>query len=143
MKSIQVLILIFLSVLSACKKDSVTDDPIPEVPVNLTIYLSLPQYSALNSIGNNVIVQGGYKGIIIYRRSLDEFVSFDLACPYDPRENGAILTIESGGVTLTDAHCGSKFNLFDGSVLNGPASRPMKAYNTEYNSAQQVIYIYN
>ena len=64
-RSIFVLVLTTLIVFSACKKDK-NDSLIPNVPVNVTIYLSLPQYSSLNSIGNNAIIQSaGYRGIML------------------------------------------------------------------------------
>lgn len=126
----------------ACKKSNQTD-PIPTVPVNITVPLRLPEYSALNSIGNYVYINGGYKGIIVYRRTLDQFVAFERACPFDPTTSGAIVVVDSSGVMAKDSKCGSKFNLFDGSVVNGPAARSLKPYNVEYNQNSETLYIYN
>lgn len=124
----------------SCKKNS-TDEVIPNVPVNLTIYLSLPQYSALNSIGNSVEVSGGYRGIIVYRRSLQEFVAFDLACPYDPSKGK--MELDSSYISTIHTICGSKFSLYDGSKISGPATRPMKQYNADYSSNDNAVYIFN
>lgn len=135
-------ILTWLLFAFSCKKSSQVDS-IPSVPVNLTVPLSLPQYSALNAIGNHVNINGGYKGIIIYRRTLDQFVAFERACPYDPTTSGAIVEADSSGILVVDRHCGSKFNLFDGSVVNGPATRGLKPYNVDYDSGTQTLYIYN
>jgi len=132
-RGIFVLVLTTLIVFAACKKDK-NDTLIPNVPVNVTIYLSLPQYSSLNSIGNNAIIQSaGYRGIIVYRRSIDEFVSYDLACPYDPTDEAAILEVDSSGVAVVDYHCGSRFSLYDGTIINGPATRPMRSYQTDFD----------
>ena len=128
-----------MSIFSCSKNDK--GELIPTVPVNLTIYLSLPQYSSLNSIGNTVEITGGYKGIVVYRRSLDEFVAFDLACPHDPNEGK--LAIDSSGVTTVHATCNSKFSLYDGSKIAGPSTRPMKRYNADYSSNDNAVFIYN
>ena len=126
---------------ASCKKNKQLDQ-IPNVSVSVNIYLNLPSNSALNSIGNYVKVQGGYRGIIVYRRSQSEFAAFDLACPFDPSTNGAILVVDSSGVALVDYHCGSRFNLGYGSIINGPAATPMKEYNADYDG-NNTVYVYN
>jgi hypothetical protein len=136
--TIPVLLLAFIF---SCKK-STTVDRIPTVPVNVTVYLNLPSYASLNSVGNHAIISGGYKGIIVYRRSINEFAAYDLACPYDPSASGAILEVDSSGVTTVDRHCGSKFSLDYGSIIKGPATAPMKAYHADYDGSNSV-YIYN
>ncbi len=127
----------------SCKKNN-NDDSIPNIPVNITVYLSLPQYVNLNSVGGYVIIpEYGYRGIIIYRRALEEFVSFDLACPYDVNVNNAKINVDSSGITMVDPQCGSKFSLYDGSVQHGPATRPLKMYNSVYESGSNSVYISN
>lgn len=89
------------------------------------------------------ISDAGYKGLIVYHRSLDEFVAFDRGCTFDPMNADAILTVVSGGLTVEDTHCGSKYNLVDGSVISNPATTPMKQYRVDYNQTGQTLYIYN
>ena len=137
-----VIVLVITSSFS-CKKNNNSDTQIPNVPVSFTVYLSLPQFVSLNSVGGYVTVVGGYRGIIIYRRALEEFVSFDLACPFDPTVSGAKIQVDSSGITTVDPHCGSKFSLYDGSVLHGPATRPMKSYNSVYDSNNNSVYVSN
>ncbi len=136
-RTILLLFIVFLS----CKKNKQVDQ-IPNVSVSVNVYLNLPSNSALNSIGNYVKVQGGYRGIIVYRRSQTEFAAFDLACPFDPSASGAILQVDSSGVALVDYNCGSRFNLGYGTILNGPATIPMKEYNTDYDG-NNIVYVYN
>ena len=137
-----VIVLVITSSFS-CKKNNNSDTQIPNVPVSFTVYLSLPQFVSLNSVGGYVTVVGGYRGIIIYRRALEEFVSFDLACPFDPTVSGAKIQVDSSGITTVDPHCGSKFSLYDGSVLHGPSTRPMKSYNSVYDSNNNSVYVSN
>jgi len=127
----------------SCKKEG-EDDRIPYVPVNFTIYLSLPQYAGLNSVGGYELISGyGYRGVIVYRRALEEYVAYDLACPYDPTATSAKLTVDSSGITMVDLNCGSKFGLTDGSILHGPSTRPMKSYQTSFDPGQNAVSVYN
>ena len=127
----------------SCKKSN-TEDTIPNVPVSFTVYLSLPQYVSLNSTAGYVIIpEYGYRGVIIYRKELEEFAAYDLACPYDPTASGAKITVDSSGITTIDPHCGSKFSLYDGSVQRGPATRPMKRYHSVYESSSNSVNVYN
>jgi nitrite reductase/ring-hydroxylating ferredoxin subunit len=132
---------LFLSI--GCKKSELNKN-FPNVPVNLTIYLSTYPYTQLNSIGNHVYVSNaGYRGIVIYRKSLDEFAAFDRGCPYDPTVTGSLLEADGSGLIMADAKCGSKFSLYDGSIVNGPSTSPMKAYHVDYNSTSGTLLIYN
>ena len=133
----------FMIFISSCKKDN-ADSTIPNVPVNFTVYLNLPQYQLLNTPNNYVIVnEYGYRGIVIYRTDIENFVAFDLACPYDPTNSSAKLQVDSSGITTVDPHCGSKFTLYDGSIIHGPATRPMKPYNTDFQSSTNTVQIFN
>ena len=146
-KTLYTLLLLTFSFATAsffsCKKSD-SNDTIPNVPVSFTISLSLPQYVTLNSVGGFVTIpEYGYKGIIVYRRSLEEFVSFDLACPYDPTVSNAKIEVDSSFITTVDRNCGSKFSLYDGSVQHGPATRPMKQYNSVYEPSSNSVYVSN
>jgi hypothetical protein len=139
----KILFAVFLIAIFSCKKNKIETN-IPNVPVNYTVYLSLPQFSNLNSVGGYAIIPDrGYRGIIVYRRAYEEFVAFDLACPYNPTATGAILEVDSSGVTMVDRHCGSKFSLAYGSVSHGPATNSMKPYNADYSATNSTVLIYN
>jgi nitrite reductase/ring-hydroxylating ferredoxin subunit len=132
-------ILISLMVLfSTCNKN---DDPIPNAYVNLFLGINSTQYVELNSIGGWVNVTGGVRGIVVYRKSLDEFVAFERNCPYQPSNDCARIQVESSGVTAIDSCCGSRFILIDGSIVNGPATISLKQYNTSFDGV--TLHIYN
>ena len=128
---IQTLLLVtFLLLFSNCKKN---DDPVPYVYVNFYVTLSSPQFSSLTSVGGWVYVTGGYKGIVIYRNSIDEFCAFDRACPYKPSIDNERIDVETNGLTTIDSTCGSRFLLVDGSVVNGPATVSLLRYKTYFS----------
>ncbi|REJ80027.1 MAG: hypothetical protein DWQ44_04150 [Bacteroidetes bacterium] len=127
---------------SSCKKDKVYQD-IPNVSVNLALQLSLPEFASLNSVGNSVEIAGGYKGILVYHRFQNDFVAFEQACPYDPVEPNSFVEKDASGVIGEDKNCGSKFGLTDGHVINGPATKPLKQYTTDYDAGSRTLYIFN
>jgi nitrite reductase/ring-hydroxylating ferredoxin subunit len=140
----KLLTILFASILlSSCKKNKDGDTTIPYVPVNTIVQLNLPQFANLNSVGGTSIITGGYKGIVIYNKGTNEFVAYDLACPYDPTTDGTTLKVDTSGITTVDTHCGSKFNLYDGSITHGPATRPMKPYQCDFSTGNNTIYISN
>src|SRR3954469_23988388 len=122
--------LVIILFLTHCKKDQ---DQVPNVSVDFYVYMSQPDYASLNIIGNYKYLTGGYKGIILYHESSDIFIAYDRACPYDPTTTGAIVDVDSSGLALVDYHCGSKFNILNGAVDNGPASKPLKQYAADYD----------
>ena len=104
----------------------------PDVLVNLSINLELPRFLPLNAVDGFVeLEEEGYRGIIIYRHSWDVFTAFDRACPYHPSQEGCL--VEAQPPLAYDACCGSRFLLFDGSVVTGPARWPLKQYQVFYN----------
>jgi len=124
------LIVFFLFILPHCKKN---DDPVPYVYVNFYVNINSPQFTSLTSVGGWVYVTGGYKGIVLYRNSIDEFYAYDRACPYKPTTGCEHIDVEDNGITVIDSCCGSRFLLMDGSVVNGPATISLTHYKTYFN----------
>lgn len=132
--------MIFIALAISCKKDE--SNNVPNVLVDFTIYITDPQFSALNAVGGHVYVTGGVKGIVVYRHTLDEFFAIERNCSYQA-SNGNQVSVDSTGIFLKDPACGSKFYMTDGgSVANGPATVPLKRYNTTYDGTS-AVHIYN
>jgi len=132
--------LILLSVLLGCRKNN---EQVPNVSVNEYINLSLPSYSNLNAVNNWIYYPAGVKGIIIFRKSTNEFVAYERACTYDPNTSGAVVIMQTNDIDAKDTICGSKFFIYDGSIVNGPASRPLQQYRCTYNISANQLHIYN
>jgi nitrite reductase/ring-hydroxylating ferredoxin subunit len=125
--------LLFASVVffsSSCKKDD-TDD-IAQYYVDFTIFINEPAYINLNAIGGWMYINAGTKGIIIYRRTQTEFTALERNCTYDPNASCSIIEVLSG-ISAIDSCCTSRFSIFDGSVINGPATRPLYQYRTTFD----------
>ncbi len=137
------LLLVIILPVPACKKSTLNAN-FPSVSVSKFVYMNLPPYNYLQIVGNYMYIEdAGYKGLIVYHRSIDEWVAFDRGCTYDPTNVDALLNVVTGGLTVEDSHCGSKYNLIDGSVISNPATTPMKQYRVDYDQAGQKLYIYN
>lgn len=122
----------------SCKKST---QQIPYVPVNFYLYTSSPQFNQLSAVGGWTYVNGGSRGIVIYHRSIDEFIALDRHCTYNIDDACGRVSVDNSFITLTDSCCNSQFLLYDGSVTKGPAGIPLKTYQTSYDG--YVLKVFN
>ena len=115
-------------------------ETIPNVRVNFTIYPDNVNYYNLNFIGGHEYFTGGVAGIIVYRIDMSNFVAYDRACPHDWEEPDAWLSVDESGLMIVDEHCGSRFNILDGSIIDGPSRFHLKCYKTSYDGRRLRIY---
>ena len=123
----------------ACKKEN--DNGVPIVPVDIYIYTSNPSFINLNAVGGWVYITGGARGILVYRKSISEFMAYDRNCTYNSNDPCAIVYVDSSNIIATDTCCNSMFSMGDGTVLQAPAGLPLKTYYTTFDG--NVIHIYN
>lgn len=138
------LLILFVSILSffiSCKKDK-ENEPVPNTYVDIYININEPAYNNLNAVSGWIYITGGNRGIIVYRKSLTEFLAFDRTCTYNSSAANARVFVDIDNITVKDTTCGSKFIITDGSVLNTPASLPLKQYTTSFDGSAYV-HIYN
>ncbi|MBP5982842.1 MAG: hypothetical protein KA734_03915 [Fluviicola sp.] len=112
-----VVIATLLLFLPGCSKNK--NHPIASIPFDFQIDLSLPSYQDLNGVGGWAYVNGGIKGIIVYRQSTDVFVAWERQSPEDPTNACATgLTPNSGNfLQLEDPCSDAVFSLYDGSPI--------------------------
>lgn len=139
----QVLAYSFLLVLTmlcmlACKRDQ--PGGVPLTPVDIAININNPSYVDLAVPGGWLYLTGGSRGIIVYRRSTDEFVAMDRHCPYRPEDVCRVVVDESEVIARDSLCCGSAFLITDGSVVQGPAALSLQRYNTSFNGTTLRIY---
>ena len=137
MKKAKFLVL-FLIIISSCGD---SNDYIRNVYVDVEIDLSLPEFSPLNTVGNSIFIEGGNKGIIIYRFSNYEYNIYDRNCSYEP--NLECSFIDSINSTIAMCGCCSSAFLLDqnGVAANSPAVLPLKQYNYSLNNT--LLHIFN
>lgn len=130
-------VLLFVLSFTLFATSCIEEEPriVPDVYVNFTINLALPQFSALNSINNAVKVANyGYNknGVIVYRFNLDEFLAFDATCPQHIERNTSITLDDEGAAgTATCSHCSTTYSFFN--YGQASAGYPLKRYNVRVN----------
>ena len=131
-------ILIF-SYLNCKKKD--TQNQIPYVAFYIRLNPNSTEYIQLNPVNGSVTLTGGYRGIVVFRKSENEFTAFERACPYDWNIATSRLVVDASGTTATCPNCKSKFILSDGTPFEGPSHYPLKQYQATYDG--NFLYISN
>ncbi|MEG2069917.1 MAG: hypothetical protein RR034_00880 [Bacteroidales bacterium] len=130
--------LISLFLLTGCK--DFIHETIPNVNLDFTIYPNDVNYLELNHYGGHLYFTGGVRGVIVYRLDQNTFLAYDRACPYDWEEKDSWLWVDESGLLIVDRHCGSLFNILDGSVVQGPATIPLKRYKTRYDGVSLRVF---
>ena len=119
---------------SAC--DDIDSD-IPDAPVNLQIDLAI--YNELTIPGNSMYFPyQGFGGVIVYCELEGSYFAFDAACT---NEINSSCKVENEGLVGTCSCCSSKFDFISGYPLDGPASAPLKQYNTSLFG--NILRVYN
>lgn len=132
--------IIILLLFCTCTKT----DVVPNIYVNTYVYLTDPNYVKLNAVGGWNYAPGGIKGIIIYRKSVSEFMAYERNSTYEPSKGCVIVmdTANKSNLFITDKCSGSTYLITDGSVYKGPASVPLKKYQTSFDG-NTTVHIYN
>ncbi|SDX77135.1 Ferredoxin subunit of nitrite reductase or a ring-hydroxylating dioxygenase [Lutibacter oricola] len=111
MRKLIALLLLFSFI--SCEKNE-TNDILPDVKVNLTIDLKLPQYNDLQVPSGWSYASGGIKGIIIQNVGVGNppYKAFERACPNYDCSNP--MTFD-GSLKLTCPCDGNVYSIIDGS----------------------------
>lgn len=141
MKNLILIGICLLLVSSNCTKNN--NNIIPNIPFDITIDINLPSYIELTGVGGWAYVNGGSRGIIVYRRSIDEFIAFDRHSPADP-EGTCFLPLfpdENNFLVLKDTCNNATFSLYDGSPMTN-SEYGLRQYATQFNGSN-LLRIYN
>jgi hypothetical protein len=140
--NIRFLSILLLSILFlGCRKNNL--NPVPNIPFDLMIDISLPSYNSLNGVGGWCYVNGGSRGIIVYRRSIEEFVAFDRHSPEDPDGicPSPIFPDSNNFLQLNDTCNNSTFSLYDGMPISN-SDFGLRQYATAFDG-NSILRIYN
>ena len=141
MKIPSLFLFLVLIMASSCLKNN--QNPVPSIPFDITIDINLPSYYQLQGVGSWTYVNGGSRGIIVYRRTIDEFVAFDRHSPMDP--NGTcflpLFPEQDNFLQLKDTCSSARFSLYDGGAISG-SQFGLRQYATQFNGSN-LLRIYN
>lgn len=79
--------------------------------------------------GGFIYVDAGVRGIILYRKTVQEFIAFERNCTYQPLDSCATVEVDESLLFMVCPCCGSTFD-FEGNPTGGPAEWPLKRYRT-------------
>lgn len=141
MKFVLFLVISTILLASSCNKNGV--NPVPNLPFDITIDITLPSYSNLMGVGGWAYVNGGSRGIIVYRRAIDEFVAFDRHSPADPGGTCPfpLYTDTDNFLQLNDTCNNATFSMYDGSPISN-SQFGLRQYRTVFNGTD-LLRIYN
>jgi nitrite reductase/ring-hydroxylating ferredoxin subunit len=128
------LFLFSVGIISGCKKETISPNGVPNTAVSFTDDVN--QYPNLLTVLGWTAVTGGYSnnGVLLYCQSPNDYLAFDMSCPYDCQTNmRAVIVVQPGNITTKCPVCGTTYSLFTGAVNGGPGSIALKQYYTEYN----------
>jgi nitrite reductase/ring-hydroxylating ferredoxin subunit len=125
--------------LTACRKEERGGVPLNQVDISINV--NNPSYADLAVPGGWLYLTGGSMGIIVYRRTTDEFVAMDRHCPYQSTQMCRVVVDESEVIARDTTCCQSAYLITDGSVTEGPSALNLQRYNTSFNGT--ILRIYN
>ena len=139
----QLLILCLGFILLSAKCNNQNQHPVPFVPVDVTIDIQLPSYSDLQGVGGWTYLNGGSKGIIVYRKGIDEFVAFDRHSPADLDGSCPfpLYPDNQNFLQLKDTCNNAVFSLYDGSPVSN-SIYGLRQYATQFNG-NNLLRVYN
>lgn len=123
---------------AGCRKEQ--SAALPPTAVDISFNVNNPAYVDLAVPGGWIYITGGAMGIIVYRKTIDEFVAMDRLCRYQATENCRVFVDDSQVIATDTACCGSSYLMLDGSVTQGPTSLGLTRYNTNFNGTTLRIF---
>ena len=133
------LTMVIVMVVSGCEKNNQRN--FPNVGFEEYIYLNNPSNLPLQNIGGSITHPGGYKGLIVFRRYLqnaNDFAAYDRGCPTHYKQECGQLELSDDGNFAVCPCGGEQYLLFDGSPSTD-AKISLVEYATNYNGEIIVV----
>lgn len=117
----------FTFVITSCKNETL--DVMPNIQFQQTLS---PGVVSAMGVYDAVLTEGGYAGLIVFKKSEGEFMAFERLCPYYPNDTVAVV-LDKSKTIATCPRCKSTFSLIlDGVRTSGPARISLKTYQYFY-----------
>lgn len=143
MKKLLIVTLFLIAVsftFSSCNRNN---QVVPYVAIDTYLNLNLPAYINLNGISGWAYVTGGNEGLIVYRQTQNVFMVYDRYCTYNVDGSCGAASVDFTNITISCECDGSQYQLFDGAVLQGPATTNLHQYRSDYDELNNTLHIYN
>jgi len=124
-------LLLLLSFFINCESDDRIENPfLPNVGVNFTVNLNLPQFSSLEFPGSTEIINidgVGIKGVIVHNVNGDLFTAYELSDPNHVPNSCSAQTV-SGIISTCGCEDKNSYNIITGQPSSGDLQYGLKAY---------------
>ena len=130
------ILFLFLISLLSCSDDS--DDRnsfLPNVTVNFSVNLNLPEGNGILINGFKIFPEKGIRGVIIFNNGLENFTAFDMACPHIELQDCSTMTFEQSDLNMTCDCDDEKFSKIDGAPTNPEIQQAARAYIVTKNGS--------
>jgi len=126
-------LIVLLLCINSCTPE-LFDEPIPQIPFNdIVINISLPEYAPLRVNTGFAEINGGVRGIILYRRDQNNIIAYERNCSFQPNNACATVNVHPSTLFMTDPCCSSNFSFENGLPTSGLAWRPLNRYRTIFD----------
>lgn len=147
MKRYYIIIGVILSFLGFCGCQEYPDNPNrPLVYINFSIEPNSLRYQELNVVSGYMYLtsEEPSRGIIVYRMTQDEFKAYDRMPPNNPNaccdNSGNCTRLIVDSPFVVDNCNNIKYNILDGSIIEGDGQYPLIEYHTLYDGVSLRIY---
>ena len=151
MKKAKYIVLLAFAALSSCGPDNGIDSDcfIPDVNVNLTINMDLPEYFKLQNLGEYIAFDAGHRGVYVIHNYDNYFYVLERTCPYKSDNECArveiddeVLQIRCGTTVDTGfVQCCASTYSFNSGFLTGPTRCNLKTYRVSRSG--NTLYVSN
>ncbi len=129
---------VFVALISSCNTDT---SELPDIMVDEVVYINNPSNIGLQAPTGWAYINGGIRGIIVYRVSDTNFKAYERSCPHLSPNDCTFLDVENGIKVI--CRCDKmEFLLATGEPING-APVGLKEYRTYYNPDTGTVHITN
>ena len=130
-------------------RETLVNPNYPSGVINFTIYPNQLHYQELNTVSGFMYLtsdpESTSRGIIVYRLSQDEFLAYDRLPPNEPNaccdSQGNCTRLVVDFPFVIDNCNQIKYNILNGSIVEGEGIYPLIQYHTSYNGTE--LHIYN
>lgn len=136
-------ILLSLLLFSCGNDENSPINPIPDKfifeTINLQTDIRAQPIAPISGRDQNYIYWiGGWRGLIIYRVSINQFRAFERNCPYQWDQICANVKVDASGLFMKDSCCGTTYDWF-GNPTGGPGRIPLKQYPVGFQSENTLV----
>lgn len=121
----------------SCRKSN--NGFVPYVYVDILINVNNPQFFDIGTVGGWMYYDGGSKGLIIHRVQNMGFMVYDRHATFRSNDECQVVVLPDN-LTIEDPCSGSQYYINDGNIMQGPASLPLKTYNTTFDGTTLRIF---